>query len=108
MNLRFDVAVQGVQAVSLGQFKERKAVGNSERRGVGGAVRVAERGSREGLDREPEVRAAESRCPADSVPPAGVQCQQTADDGVTFQVDGTQMSASEASGLLDALTAAER
>lgn len=42
----------------------------------------------------------------DSVPPAGVQCQQTAEDGVTFQVDGTAMSASEASGLLDALTAA--
>ncbi|GAA0982207.1 hypothetical protein ENKNEFLB_04131 [Nocardioides aquaticus] len=43
----------------------------------------------------------------DSVPPSGVQCQQTADDGVTFQVDGTAMSASEASGLLDALTAAQ-
>ncbi|VXC20204.1 hypothetical protein [Nocardioides sp. AX2bis] len=41
----------------------------------------------------------------DSVPPAGVRCQQTASDGVTFQVDGTGMSASEASGLLDALTA---
>lgn len=43
----------------------------------------------------------------DSVPPAGVQCQQTADDGVTYQVDGTAMTASEASGLLDALTAAQ-
>ncbi len=42
----------------------------------------------------------------DSVPPAGVQCQQTTADGVTYQVDGTAITASEAAGLLDALVAA--
>ncbi len=41
----------------------------------------------------------------DSTPPAGVQCQQTAAD-VTYQVDGSAMTASEAAGLLDALVAA--
>lgn len=73
VDLRLDVAVQTVETVSLGQLDERKGRGDSEGRGFGGAVRVAERGSREGLGCEPEVRGAEPRCPAGRLGPE-VQC----------------------------------
>lgn len=39
----------------------------------------------------------------DSVPPNGVQCQLTSDDDVTFQVDGSAMTAEDAAGLLEVL-----
>lgn len=55
------VTVQGICVRCLGELDQCASIGDAERRGLGGAVRVAESSACESLRREPEVRGAESR-----------------------------------------------